>query len=179
MSNQESEKHKLPEAFLRGLSTARLSGRAQVVEDSSFGTCKSEGNEISFGNLMFYLDGAHSPESMDACARWFSNAVKAEKTTLQASSFSEVNNLENISGKTCIENNEWKGNKTTKQVNISSMILLLNLQICIKLVAWKIMLKVPEVYDLLMILIWYLYIADSFIQLHGFKGSTCPSIEPC
>ncbi|KAL8095317.1 folylpolyglutamate synthase isoform X2 [Apium graveolens] len=111
-----SEEHKLPDAFLRGLSTARLSGRAQIVDDSSFGTCKSEGNEISSGNLMFYLDGAHSPESIDACARWFSNAVKAEKTTLQASSSSEVNNLENISGKRCIQNNEWKSNKTTKQI---------------------------------------------------------------
>lgn len=25
---------------------------------------------------MFYLDGAHSPESMEICARWFSLATK-------------------------------------------------------------------------------------------------------
>lgn len=119
----------MPEAFKRGLSTARLSGRAQIVNDAPLKTCKSEGNEISSGNLIFYLDGAHSPESMDACARWFSDAVKAEKTTLQASS-SEVNNLEkNVSGKSCIQNNKWKDNETTKQVNLSSMIVLLNLQI--------------------------------------------------
>lgn len=114
-SESDSEKHNLPEAFRRGLSTARLSGRAQIVDDAPFKTCKSEGNEISSGNLIFYLDGAHSPESMDACARWFSNAVKAEKTMLQASS-SEANNIENISGKRCIQNNEWKDNKTTKQI---------------------------------------------------------------
>lgn len=31
------------------------------------------------GELIFYLDGAHSPESIDACAKWFSNAVKGYK----------------------------------------------------------------------------------------------------
>lgn len=30
-----------------------------------------------------------------------------------------------------------------------------------------------------MILIWYLYLADSFIQLHGYKGSTRPSFKAC
>ncbi|KAL3819745.1 hypothetical protein ACJIZ3_005650 [Penstemon smallii] len=54
----------LPEPFLRGLSSARLSGRAQVVHDSPS------------GDLIFFLDGAHSPESMEACAKWFSIAVK-------------------------------------------------------------------------------------------------------
>ncbi|KAK4485482.1 hypothetical protein RD792_008124, partial [Penstemon davidsonii] len=54
----------LPEPFLRGLSSARLSGRAQVVYDSPS------------GDLIFFLDGAHSPESMEACAKWFSSAVK-------------------------------------------------------------------------------------------------------
>lgn len=32
--------------------------------------------ENTSGNLVFYLDGAHSPESMEACAKWFSSAVK-------------------------------------------------------------------------------------------------------
>lgn len=27
---------------------------------------------------MFFLDGAHSPESMEVCARWFSDAVKED-----------------------------------------------------------------------------------------------------
>jgi folylpolyglutamate synthase len=31
------------------------------------------------GRLSFYLDGAHSPESMEACANWFCSVVKAEK----------------------------------------------------------------------------------------------------
>jgi len=27
-------------------------------------------------SLVFYLDGAHSPESMEICAKWFSHATK-------------------------------------------------------------------------------------------------------
>ncbi|KAA3478285.1 folylpolyglutamate synthase [Gossypium australe] len=51
----------LPEPFIKGLTTASLQGRAQIVPDIE-----------SPENLVFYLDGAHSPESMEACARWFS-----------------------------------------------------------------------------------------------------------
>lgn len=32
------------------------------------------------GDLIFYLDGAHSPESMEACGRWFSTAVRGNKS---------------------------------------------------------------------------------------------------
>ncbi|OVA11683.1 Folylpolyglutamate synthetase [Macleaya cordata] len=80
----------LPEPFLRGLATARLSGRAQIVYDSSSKACNtSEVKENSPGDLVFYLDGAHSPESMEVCARWFSNTVKEDR-----SSFSEDEILE-------------------------------------------------------------------------------------
>ena len=27
---------------------------------------------------MFYLDGAHSPESMEVCAKWFCSAIREE-----------------------------------------------------------------------------------------------------
>ncbi|XP_028182116.1 folylpolyglutamate synthase-like isoform X4 [Glycine soja] len=67
----------LPDEFIRGLSTAYFSGRAQIVYDSY---PNSDGSEIFSknygGELIFYLDGAHSPESMEACAKWFSNAVR-------------------------------------------------------------------------------------------------------
>ncbi|KAL4557988.1 hypothetical protein LXL04_036184 [Taraxacum kok-saghyz] len=67
----------LPESFLKGLSSAYLPGRAQIVHDYSLGVNNEKGVERSCcGELTFYLDGAHSPESMDACANWFSNAVK-------------------------------------------------------------------------------------------------------
>ncbi|GAB4851683.1 Folylpolyglutamate synthase [Ancistrocladus abbreviatus] len=74
----------LPDEFLRGLSSARLSGRAQIVSDR---VMKSDG--VSSGDLIFYLDGAHTPESMDVCAKWFSAAVVENcHSTLSSSSSS-------------------------------------------------------------------------------------------
>ncbi|CAN6921673.1 unnamed protein product [Brassica oleracea] len=64
----------MPVAFCRGLATARLHGRAQVVHD-----LVSDQHDSS-GDLIFYLDGAHSPESMEACGRWFSSAVRGNKS---------------------------------------------------------------------------------------------------
>ncbi|OWM87461.1 hypothetical protein CDL15_Pgr022572 [Punica granatum] len=61
----------LPEQFINGLATAKLQGRAQIVPDLSFGPENT-------GSLVFYMDGAHSPESMEVCARWFSLAVKED-----------------------------------------------------------------------------------------------------
>ncbi|KAL9678233.1 hypothetical protein QQ045_016073 [Rhodiola kirilowii] len=70
----------LPEHFIRGLTTASLQGRAQIVPDKFVNDENSE-------ELVFYLDGAHSPESMEVCARWFSLEVKEEhkKTSNQHS----------------------------------------------------------------------------------------------
>ena len=73
----------LPIAFLRGLSAATLPGRAQIVHEKLDKSCKkSEVNENS-GDLIFYLDGAHSPESMEVCARWFSNVVRDDQLSLE------------------------------------------------------------------------------------------------
>nr|XP_043636642.1 folylpolyglutamate synthase isoform X2 [Erigeron canadensis] len=83
----------LPEAFLRGLSTAYLSGRAQIVHDSLGLIDQNEINQRRCGELIFYLDGAHSPESMDACANWFSSAAH-EKVYRPVSSFSKTENRE-------------------------------------------------------------------------------------
>ena len=63
------EQSSLPEQFIKGLTTASLQGRAQIVADQYI-------NAESYGDLVFYLDGAHSPESMEMCARWFSLAIK-------------------------------------------------------------------------------------------------------
>ncbi|KAK7372416.1 hypothetical protein VNO80_05794 [Phaseolus coccineus] len=59
----------LPEQFIKGLTSASLQGRAQIVPDQHI---KSERSN----RLVFFLDGAHSPESMEVCARWFSLAIK-------------------------------------------------------------------------------------------------------
>lgn len=68
-------------AFCRGLATARLHGRAQVVHDVvSDPQDSSDSMETPCGDLIFYLDGAHSPESMEACGRWFSSAVRGDKS---------------------------------------------------------------------------------------------------
>ncbi|KAK9282692.1 hypothetical protein L1049_010912 [Liquidambar formosana] len=61
----------LPEQFIKGLTTASFQGRAQIVPDQYI-------NIESPGDLVFFLDGAHSPESMEVCARWFSLAIKED-----------------------------------------------------------------------------------------------------
>lgn len=93
MIEQDGKEAELPEAFLRGLSTAQLSGRAQIVYDNSYAS--SEASENSSGDLVFYLDGAHSPESMEACAKWFSSVVKGNRNSSQ-SSLSSMNGGENM-----------------------------------------------------------------------------------
>ncbi|KAL1193948.1 Folylpolyglutamate synthase [Cardamine amara subsp. amara] len=76
-----SKETEIPVAFFRGLATARLHGRAQVVHDVVLDPQTSSGSmETPCGDLIFYLDGAHSPESMEACGRWFSTAVKGKKS---------------------------------------------------------------------------------------------------
>ncbi|KAI3757902.1 hypothetical protein L6452_05446 [Arctium lappa] len=62
----------LPRQFINGLTTATLQGRAQIIPDPSF-------DLESPGDLVFYLDGAHSPESMEVCAKWFSLAIKEDR----------------------------------------------------------------------------------------------------
>ncbi|CAO2822272.1 unnamed protein product [Amaranthus hypochondriacus] len=75
----------LPNAFLRGLSSARLPGRAQIVYDDI-----SKSSNTNTGELVYYLDGAHSPESMDACARWFSKTVSGHHTSASMSTLKSL-----------------------------------------------------------------------------------------
>ncbi|KAJ9565411.1 hypothetical protein OSB04_001377 [Centaurea solstitialis] len=105
----DSSDDSLPEAFLRGLSTAHLSGRAQIVHDSYLGSSNQIPDDDSCsGELIFYLDGAHSPESIDACAKWFSNVVNG-KIHRPISSISDVENMEQVCSNGCIQNsNESK-----------------------------------------------------------------------
>ncbi|XP_065878133.1 folylpolyglutamate synthase isoform X5 [Euphorbia lathyris] len=77
----------LPEQFIKGLTTACLQGRAQIVPDRCI-------NPESDGDLVFYLDGAHSPESMEVCAKWFSLAIKDEN---QQHMLNSQKNLESMS----------------------------------------------------------------------------------
>lgn len=64
----------MPDQFIKGLSIACLQGRAQIVPDPQV---SSECKDINCP-LVFYLDGAHSPESMEICANWFSHVTKKD-----------------------------------------------------------------------------------------------------
>ncbi|XP_051122775.1 folylpolyglutamate synthase-like isoform X2 [Andrographis paniculata] len=74
--NYPNQPISLPEEFIKGLVTTSLQGRAQIVRDQ-FPESETQ------GDLVVYLDGAHSPESMDACAKWFCLATKDEDNSLQ------------------------------------------------------------------------------------------------
>ncbi|TKV93030.1 hypothetical protein SEVIR_9G200100v4 [Setaria viridis] len=66
----------LPDQFIKGLSSACLQGRAQIVPDPQV---NSENDKDGNSSLVFYLDGAHSPESMEMCARWFAHVTNYDR----------------------------------------------------------------------------------------------------
>ncbi|CAN6586347.1 unnamed protein product [Malus baccata var. baccata] len=118
---QEILEGDLPEPFRRGLSTAHLSGRAQIVYDTSLKSYNSSKEpESSCGDLIFYLDGAHSPESMEVCGRWFSTAVKGNQKTL---SRLRVENAEQVLGNGHIQ---YGSGKMEEPYETSKQILLFN-----------------------------------------------------
>ncbi|KAI4370579.1 hypothetical protein MLD38_018920 [Melastoma candidum] len=102
----------LPDQFIRGLMTACLQGRAQVVPDGPRGLDCS-------GELTFYLDGAHSPESMEICARWFSTAVQEGEEHKIMTKYPHLD----ASGSSTKSGN--KGNDGSDQ-NLTTQILLFN-----------------------------------------------------
>ncbi len=58
---------RLPQGFVTGLEQCRWPGRAQVIRyQPSTGGSTGDGDE-----LWLYLDGAHTEESVEACAHWF------------------------------------------------------------------------------------------------------------
>ncbi|KAL9409036.1 hypothetical protein AB3S75_047428 [Citrus x aurantiifolia] len=126
VSHNDGQGADLPDAFVRGLSTAHLLGRAQIVYDISSVPNSSGLFENSSGELIFYLDGAHTAESMEACAKWFSSVVKGSgnSSLSSMSSTTKINNMEEV-----VQRNGYIGHKMekTKQANkISKQILLFN-----------------------------------------------------
>lgn len=117
----ESKAGNLPEPFLRGLSTAHLSGRAEIVHDSLLSHSKlPDANGRLSGELIFYFDGAHSPESMEACGRWFSSAVKDEKNSTVPLPCRGIGCVDEFVGNGCLQN------RTGDPVKMSKQILLFN-----------------------------------------------------
>ena len=49
----------LPETFVRGLNATKWPGRCQTVADPSY------------EKTMWFLDGAHTLESLDCCVQWY------------------------------------------------------------------------------------------------------------
>ncbi|GAA0142094.1 ligase [Lithospermum erythrorhizon] len=105
------ENNTLPEKFIKGLTTAGLQGRGQVVSDEIIETERH-------GDLVFYLDGAHSPESMDVCANWFSRILKEDYRHIS------LNTHEHNQSRTSYESVPIDHNYTSKKK--SEQILLFN-----------------------------------------------------
>ena len=53
------EESDIPESFKRGLTTTKWPGRCQTVSDPSR------------KDVTWYLDGAHTTESLECCMQWF------------------------------------------------------------------------------------------------------------
>lgn len=66
-SSSSSSDSELTQAELKGLSNARWPGRCQIVRNKD----KSK---------VWYLDGAHTTESLDSCAAWFVEASLKDMT---------------------------------------------------------------------------------------------------
>lgn len=83
------KKGSLPEQVIRGLTTASLQGRAQMM--------RLQDDDINPSDVVFYIDGAHSPESMEVCGRWFSHNIKEEKQEGPLKDYRQVINIYPIS----------------------------------------------------------------------------------
>lgn len=182
----------MPDAFVRGLSTAHLLGRAQIVYDISSVPNSSGLFENSSGELIFYLDGAHTAESMEACAKWFSSVVKGSRNSSLSSmsSATKINNMEEV-----VQRNGYIGhkmektkhaNKISKQVNTLQIERLFEEWItsCDSLKAYVNPVLLSLNVDLGGHLYWHLIwciclIVDSFIQLHGGEAPSSSASTAC
>lgn len=69
---QQLQQGLLPQEYCQGLARAAWPGRSQVVPDPKF---QQQGSSSS--RLTFFLDGAHTPESMITCGTWFAQVASA------------------------------------------------------------------------------------------------------
>jgi folylpolyglutamate synthase len=58
----------LPDTFIQGLKAARWPGRCQTV------------NDPKHPHTVWFMDGAHTVESLDCCIEWFVSPLAALKT---------------------------------------------------------------------------------------------------
>lgn len=112
----------LPEQFIRGLATACLQGRAQIVPDPHVSVQKKSDGIV--GGLVFFLDGAHSPESMEVCGKWFCHAVNEDLQ--QQMPFKELSHDGESTTHCSISSNSNERNNPKFSGRNSTQILLFN-----------------------------------------------------
>eukprot|EP00884_Botryococcus_braunii_P023662 jgi/Botrbrau1/9980/Bobra.0012s0071.2 len=96
----------VPDTYLRGLNLCQWPGRGQVVRDeeadstTDIGHCKEskleqseQRDEGAKPGLLFFLDGAHTPESMVNCAMWFADVAEQESSPVAQSGHESVQNV--------------------------------------------------------------------------------------
>lgn len=78
------QRGELPQEYAAGLASCRWPGRSHVIVDaavssssSTAGAANSAAAAPGSAPLVFYLDGAHTPESMDTCGEWFADACSS------------------------------------------------------------------------------------------------------
>ncbi|CAO3618377.1 unnamed protein product [Cunninghamella blakesleeana] len=89
---QFKENEVVPEGFIKGLEKVVWPGRGQVltVDKSKYASKINHNNNSDNNNnnnqqqqhsspLTWYLDGAHTVESLDVCTQWFKDTVKQDK----------------------------------------------------------------------------------------------------
>eukprot|EP00250_Pteridium_aquilinum_P019733 c24552_g1_i1 orf=310-2130(-) len=119
---------RLPDAYLHGLATTSWPGRGQIIHDVGFPPKNLSGvakcNDPKLGTLTFYLDGAHTPESLEACAKWFCSAAtggNADGKEKNVRSPCEVNSSNGNEYGT--RNGQWIKNMATEKMSCQRVLL--------------------------------------------------------
>ena len=79
---------RIPKEYVLGLEKTQWPGRSQIVEDDA--VCNHDANilkgdtntveEDTSNALTFFIDGAHTPESIVECAKWFAKKSKERES---------------------------------------------------------------------------------------------------
>uniref|UniRef100_A0A1I7X4I4 tetrahydrofolate synthase n=1 Tax=Heterorhabditis bacteriophora TaxID=37862 RepID=A0A1I7X4I4_HETBA len=54
----------VPETFIEGIKSCKWPGRSQIIDS---------------GRIRYYLDGAHTPKSMEMCSQWFTSELSKQR----------------------------------------------------------------------------------------------------
>ena len=68
LKESDTPQKTLPPTFIEGLKAARWPGRCQTISDPTFSP------------IVWFLDGAHTVESLERCIEWFVSPTAALRT---------------------------------------------------------------------------------------------------